>query len=242
MVHVPHKAMTQGGKGGPEGLRTPAGAARALARAFPSVLDALLPRRCAATDVPLAEGELSATALDTLLPAPPGSGAPWLYGGALQQALVRAKFEPDEGRARALARLWVRAIAEGEVPPPFPRDFPCAAVTFVPAHWRRRLRRGFDLPPLLAAALAAHYRLPVVDVLVCVRHDPPLSAGLDREARQARSTGRYRLRRAPPGPLLLVDDVITTGATLAAAAAPLSAAGVPVVQAALAMTPTPGSL
>ena len=98
--------------------------------------------------------------------------------------------------------------------------------------------RGFDLPALLARALAAHARVPVVDALACTRVDAPLSFGADKAQRAAAVSGRYRARRSFEGQrLLLVDDVHTTGATLGECTRILEGAGAHVAPAVLAVAP-----
>lgn len=204
------------------------------------LLDAFLPRRCAAWDLPIDDGVLCGPARETLVHAPVDEGVPqaaWLYGGALRDMVTRAKFGPDPSCAHALAELWQAALVAGEVSVP---AHEAEAVTWVPAHWRRRQARGFDLPPLLAAAVGDFLGRPVVDLLVCARHLPPQSKAASVLARKESAEGRYRLRGRPPSresSVLLVDDVVTTGATLAAAAAPLLAAGYRVVPVALCRTP-----
>ena len=63
-------------------------------------------------------------------------------------------------------------------------------------------------------------------------------AGLDARARRANLSGGFRLRRRLPagGPVVLIDDLVTTGSTLAEAARVLRASGVPVLGAAAAAT------
>jgi len=100
----------------------------------------------------------------------------------------------------------------------------------VPAtlHPARRTSRGFDQALLLSERLAAWWGIPVVPILERTRETEP-QARLDSAARRANVDGVYRVRPgaealAAGRPLLLVDDVATTGATLLAASEALEAA------------------
>ena len=107
---------------------------------------------------------------------------------------------------------------------------------------RQRLReRGYNQSERLARALAGHWRRPVVDLLARVRETATQTA-LTPEARLANVAGAFQLRivdcglgiegrtvqsaiRNPQSAIILVDDVFTTGATLAEAARALERAG-----------------
>ena len=77
----------------------------------------------------------------------------------------------------------------------------------------------------LARELGRVARLPVADVLERARRSTP-QVGLARRARLLNARASVEAKRAPPaGPLILVDDVYTTGATLDACARALNARG-----------------
>ena len=98
------------------------------------------------------------------------------------------------------------------------------AVTFVPVTARAWRRRGFDHMEDIARAFAAETGLPVVDALV--KRGSADQRALGRTGRQASARGAYEVVADVGGErLLLLDDVITTGATIAAAASSLSASG-----------------
>ena len=131
---------------------------------------------------------------------------------------------------RAELALLSRALAER-------LDEPLAdVVTWVPALPANRRRRGYDQAELLARRLGRACHLPVRRLLV--RRGSRSQTGLDRSARLAGPDVVARGRMPPQ--VLVVDDVVTTGASLRAAAVALREAGARHVRAAvLAATPPP---
>jgi predicted amidophosphoribosyltransferase len=112
----------------------------------------------------------------------------------------------------------------------------------VPLHRARRRRRGFNQAEELAYALGARSGLPVADCLERPGGAARASqVGRGRGDRLTALAGSVRMRAGAPVPLraLLVDDVVTTGATLAACAAALASQGVREVKA-VAYARTPG--
>ena len=216
--------------------------------ALQSVLDALLPPSCAACGSSCPAGvALCARCDETTAPAPPDIAAGAMFGGALADAVRAAKFRPDVVAAEQLGAWLAQRVRAGACPA---IDEVIAggvdAIAFVPAPFRRRLSRGFDLPAVIAQSLTTVVPgTRVVDVLACTRADEPLSHGADKAARAVIVQGRYRVRplRGAGGEqwtgkrLMLVDDVRTTGATLAEATRALEAAGARVHAVTLAVAP-----
>ena len=99
----------------------------------------------------------------------------------------------------------------------------------VPLHWTRRWRRGFNQAEELASVLARVMKRPRVNALRRARRTPKL-AGLSATERRGQLQGAFtpiqrRVSACDGATVLLVDDILTTGATCGAAARALRSAG-----------------
>lgn len=145
------------------------------------------------------------------------------FAGLLRTALHQLKYAGEQRVAvplgEAIARRWARAGAGGDLLVP------------VPVHAERARQRGYDQARLLARVAAARLGLPWSPVLER-RRNTVAQYHLDRSHRAANVADAFGLAPAvPPGTLtgrwiVLIDDVVTTGATLSACAWPLLEAGV----------------
>ncbi len=126
-----------------------------------------------------------------------------IHDGPARRLVHLLKYDAVEVAGLLLARVMASLV---------PTD--ATAIVPVPRALLRRLRYGIDPARKLAHLIAADTGLPVVDALVA---SPwwPSHAGADRESR--RSPRFHQVKGVPPG-CILVDDVLTTGATAAAAA------------------------
>jgi len=140
------------------------------------------------------------------------------YEGVLRDLIHLFKYARIRPLERPLGEMLASAI---------PRDRTFDAVIPVPLHWRRRLQRGFNQSRLLGAAAARRYGVPVVEALRRGRATAA-QAGLTNARRRENVAGAFTVKRkeAVAGrTILLVDDVMTTGATASACAAALKRAG-----------------
>ncbi len=198
--------------------------------------EAHLPRvgdACPVCALPLAhEASLCADCLE--LPKPfTSSLCPFVYtyplDGLIRRFKHRRYFAAGEFLAKSLGacvRLHYDQLPDALVP--------------MPQHWRRRLLRGFNQAHFLADQLSAQTRIPVLP-LVGKTRPTPSQQGLDRKQRLRNLHDVFAVRGAVQGKhLLLVDDVMTTGASAMSLAEALLKAGARRVDVAvLARTPKP---
>jgi competence protein ComFC len=141
--------------------------------------------------------------------------APVAYAGPARDLVRALKFRSATAVADAMAaQIAANAPAsmlEGTLVP-------------VPLHPRRLRRRGYNQAALIADALAQRSGLELAGCLGRAG-SATTQVGRDRRQRRLGPAGSIELRAAAPGRVVLVDDVATTGATLAACAAVLRAAG-----------------
>ena len=136
--------------------------------------------------------------------------AAFVYEEPIRGSILRFKFHGMQTYAVQFAR-WMAVRVRGELRTSF--DF----VTWTPSSRRRRWSRGFDQAELLAKALARELDLEARPTLEKFRHRPPQSKTKTAAKRRANVQGAYRLL---PGAdvrgrtVLVVDDILTTGATL----------------------------
>jgi predicted amidophosphoribosyltransferase len=161
-------------------------------------------------------------------PAPPGVLVAVPFAGRARDVLLGFKYRNRRPVAGHLAGLLVNRLARS--------GQRVDVVTWAPTGGRRRRGRGYDQAELIARQVARQLGVPCRRLL---ERDAAAQVQTGR-SRAGRLDGpRFRARpRLPPGWVLVVDDVVTTGATLLAAEHALRAAGATtVVRAAVAATP-----
>jgi ComF family protein len=144
------------------------------------------------------------------------------YDGELKEAVKRIKHSQWESLAFALAELLFDKHRDDL------RALSADAVIPVPMHWWRRLRQGVNNPELAAERLGRRLGVPVVYRSLFRRRHTPTQTGLSPRERLLNVRGAFAVRRPRSivgRRILLVDDVMTTGATCNEAARCLLAAG-----------------
>lgn len=158
--------------------------------------------------------------------------APWLNDERATAVVHALKYGDRPALARPLGVIMAAAV-----PPAWRRG---TLVTEVPLHPARRRERGYNQAELLAASLADELGAPHVPGLLRRVRATPAQARLGGLERRRNLAGAFVASR--PGWLadrriLVVDDVLTTGATLDACLGTLAGAGAKVAGVALAWTP-----
>lgn len=147
--------------------------------------------------------------------------AGFVYQPPLSGLIQHFKFGRDLAAGRILARLLAEQLVRRGAARP-------ELLVPVPLNWRRQWRRGFNQAELLCRDLSRRLNdLPWSEALVRIRSTPAQSE-LPADRRAGNVRGAFRVARLPPGvrQVTLVDDVMTTGATLEECARALKRAGV----------------
>ncbi len=188
------------------------------------LLDALSPPVCSACDRATSSGAFcTACGHASSVEDAELDGAPLLVAGRyeppLSTAIIRFKFENRPELARPLAQLLAPRLLALSLP---------AGVVLapVPLHPRRLVTRGYNQSALLARELSARCGLACRPRLLERVRDTAHQVGKSRGERAQNAADSFALRQPDARRVLLVDDVVTTGATVRACAQALIAGGI----------------
>ena len=184
----------------------------------------LLPPRCLRCGIGLPgafDARLRCGACRNAPPPFDGAAAPWWYAGSTREAIRQFKYRRRWRIGRRLAEDMA-AVAHDSLPI---EDI--EAILPVPLHWAKHRLRGFNPAEQLAQVIAARLAKPcVIGALRRTRWTSTQTRLHGRERfRNVRDAFAVRPERLGRG-VLLVDDVLTSGATVAACTMALNAAGV----------------
>jgi ComF family protein len=144
------------------------------------------------------------------------------YDPPVQKVISRLKYGRKPALARALGETFLRVVPE------YVNPFQYHCLVAVPLHVRRLRWRGFNQALLLAETLSKRFSIPLGRHAVRRVRETQVQAGLDREARLANLTAAFQVVQPAAikdQRILLIDDVMTTGMTLAACATALLEGG-----------------
>ena len=138
------------------------------------------------------------------------------YENELRELIHLFKYAGVETLSRPLGKLLLIAL---------PREQRFDVVVPMPLHWRKQWRRGFNQSELLAREISRAWKMPLKRAVRRVKNTAA-QAGLTNAKRRDNVSGAFRVKHALQGMrVLLVDDVMTTGATAGACAAALKRVG-----------------
>jgi ComF family protein len=193
------------------------------------LLDTVAPRRCAGCDA-VSRDPICANCRDEFegmfvpRPRPLAHGAAFAGFGfeePVRTIVHKGKYGGDRSALRAIASLTAERLDASRASPP-----PPSSIVAVPLGPRRRRQRGYNQSDVLARVLAEIRHVPLLDGLRRTRDTKPQSV-CDEQGRRRNVAGAFAWIGSPLDGvrLWLVDDVLTTGATVEAAGASLRAAG-----------------
>ncbi len=152
------------------------------------------------------------------LPGLDGVRIAFVFDGPLRGAVHQLKYRRVRRMAQPLGALLSAVLAA--------RPLAADALLPIPLHPARQAERGFNQAEVLAREVEQALRLPLIGAGLARVRATEQQARLDARARAENMRGAFRWQGAtPPRRIILVDDVLTTGATMAACAAALRAAG-----------------
>jgi len=136
--------------------------------------------------------------------------SPLYYEKQVRESFLRYKFHGMTAYAAAYASLMAETITRE-----FQDDFDC--ICWVPLSRRRRRKRGYDQAQLLAEKTAALLNVPIIPALEKIRNSRVQSTLTTAQERKANISGCYAVCTTADirgKRILLIDDIVTTGATL----------------------------
>ena len=171
-------------------------------------------RHCRVEAPEYPQGKLKIQFLDSF-------AAIWYYEGDVRRSLLRYKFYGARHYADAYGRLLAMKLLRE-----YPEGFDM--LTWVPISRLRKLRRGYDQVELLAKAVGRELGMEPQPLLKKIRNNPPQSGIVGQAKRRANVLGIYRMAEnvdVEGKRILLLDDILTTGATAGECARVLLTAG-----------------
>lgn len=195
------------------------------------ILDLLFPRRCAFCHRITQEGAKICPRCAAELPYTRESAkqsfphlkcccSPLYYVDDVRRSLLRYKFQGLRIYAELYGEFLAKCIDENPIS--------CDSITWVPLSRKRLRKRGYDQARLLAEELSRRTGLPCVPMLRKIRNNPAQSGTGDAKKRRENVKGVYEAlseEEIAGRRILLVDDIVTTGATLSECASVLKKAG-----------------
>jgi competence protein ComFC len=185
------------------------------------VMDWIFPLRCLVCHNDLGEGDICLSCISLCNRYPlsqlfksKNDSAIFYFELVIRSLINEAKFNRSPVHMSLLFRLIKKEIIATKLIEKL-KAFSPQAITAVPSHWAIRISRGVDLPFLFAATLARELGVPVISTLKKRKLSDRQSLRATRNERRAAIRGSLVLKQRLKSyeRLLLVDDIVTTGAT-----------------------------
>jgi ComF family protein len=144
------------------------------------------------------------------------------YEGLLREVILRMKRQRGEGLSELLGACWAEQASAKFT------TLNVDAIVPVPLHWRRRWQRGYNQSAALCHGLSARLHVPYYSSWLRRIRNTPQQTHQTLAGRKVNVRGAFRIRQGAPlkrRAILLVDDVMTTGATASEAARTLLGGG-----------------
>jgi len=153
--------------------------------------------------------------------------SPLFYDGLVRESLHRYKFGGLTAYSEIYSDFLAKCIDENQIS--------CDIITWVPLSRKRLRKRGYDQAELLARGTAKRLGVECVPLLNKTRDNPPQSQTGSAKKRRVNAAGCYQCAKpalTEGKRILLIDDIVTTGATLSECAGVLKGAGAAEINAA----------
>lgn len=140
------------------------------------------------------------------------------YAGDIQDLIQRMKFQDQRFLSAVFATMIVTFLKTN--------DLPVDAVSYVPMYDRKRRVRGYDQAKDLAEEVGKQLQIPCVRLLKRTKMTQSLYQLGRLERRRILEGSMAVVAKKPPGYVMIIDDILTTGATIDACAKALTQSGI----------------
>lgn len=179
-----------------------------------SIVDWLFPRRCLACSIDIDADYLCLSCRSFCHRIKSNSTADhqaiFYFELTIKEVIKKAKYNKSSIHLYLIYQLFQEDLEQNIAKI---KEFSPEAITFVPNHWFHRISRNVELPSFFAGILSQKLNVPVIPMLkkVSFKRQALQKSKIER---QAQIKGAFLLKKNPSfSRILLVDDIVTTGAT-----------------------------
>lgn len=182
------------------------------------ITDWFFPRRCLVCAEDISVGEMCDSCYSFCHRCPAlfdseKHNALFYFELTIKEIIKNAKFYKNSAHLHLLYRLICNEINKNYIHKI--REFSPDFITYVPNHWLHKMVRGAELPSFFANILSSKLNIPVVEMLRKTSFLKRQALQKSKKERQLQIQGAFGLKKnIMNSRILLVDDIVTTGATL----------------------------